>query len=217
MTETETTFFKLTLHNETDHTYREVPPPVIGERSSISELVAMALMHMRTVSVTPAQRQKIARDLATMPTAEDLPFVIEVDCFERYVIEPVGEMTHAERLTISVGRDTAKEARDALAWFQLGQQHPVTLDVEEDCLHVYLDDGSFSIGVNPSVGAEVFFKPTGEEPYEFGAVLPAGLGLDEEEQVEFYEIIDGLMGNLAGFHYLSGGAAVRAIVAEGRA
>ena len=126
------------------------------------------------------------------------------------------QQTHDERLTISVGRDTAKEARDALAWFQLGQSEPVTIDVEEGCLAVHLDDGILSIGVEGTEDATVWYKPHGEEPYEFGAVLPAGLGLDEEEQVEFHEIIDGLMGNLAGFHYLSGGAAVRAIVAEGR-
>lgn len=214
---TETVFYKLTRHDAGDADEGvKYPAPVLAERPTIGELILRAVLdiggHRHIGKVHAADLAAFNLDA----THEDLPLTAKVERYT-YVIEPVGELTHDERLTISVGRDTAKEARDALAWFQLGQSEPVTLDVEEGCLAVYLVDGILSIGVDGTENATVWYKPHGEEGYEFGAVMPAGFGLDEEEQTEFYEIIDGLMGNLAGFHYLAGGAAVRAIVAEGRA
>ena len=216
---TETVFYKLTRHDAGDPDEGvKYPAPIVAERPTVRELVILAALDIggQRKRRTPLVAMDVSA-LYTDPTPEDLPIIVQHDGFTwRIDFADEAQQTHDERLTISVGRDTAKEARDALAWFQLGQSEPVTIDVEEGCLAVHLDDGILSIGVEGTEDATVWYKPHGEEPYEFGAVLPAGLGLDEEEQVEFYEIIDGLMGNLAGFHYLAGGAAVRAIVAEGR-
>ena len=137
----------------------------------------------------------------------------------RYLASAVAELAD-ERLTISVGRDTAKEARDALAWFQLGQSAPVTIDVEEDCLWVYLDECSISIGVTAETGDEIYVR-TSVRQYDVGAYLTEqtqfdAAPLDDEDHDAIVDTVTELMQNLTGFHYLAGGAAVRAIHAEGR-
>lgn len=216
---TETVFYKLTRHDAGDPDEgAKYPAPIVAERPTVRELVILAALDIggQRKRRTPLVAMDVSA-LSTDATPENLPIIVQHDGFTwRIDFADEAQRTHDEHLTISVGRDTAKEARDALAWFQLGQSEPVTIDVEEGCLAVHLDDGILSIGVEGTEDATVWYKPHGEEGYEFGAVIPAGFGLNEEEQVEFYEIIDGLMGNLAGFHYLAGGAAVRAIVAEGR-
>lgn len=211
----ETVFYKLTHHDMRDDQYGKVPPAVIAERPSISELVALALMSMRTHRMRHTDRDLMARSLAKMPTPEDLPLTLKYEDDEWWTIEPVGERSQRERLTISVGRDTAQEARDALAWFQLGQTEPVTIEVEDDCLFVYLDDCKLSIGVTAETGDEIYVD-NGFKQFDVNSYL-AHIEVDLNEHDDICDTVRELMQNLAGFHYLAGAAAISAISGEARA
>lgn len=115
-------------------------------------------------------------------------------------------------ITINVTEESRQAALEALAFFQLGQTEKVTVEIEDDLVRVWLDDGvlSYPFDANEGMDRDVWYRQRVEGLISFeGPVL---LYLQEtmplEPRLELLEEIETQFGALGGFAYSAAAAAI---------
>lgn len=209
---TETVFYKLTRHDDDDFDEGvKYPAPILAERPSISELVALALLD---IGGGLGKRQRVDRGrmaalFETMPTPEDLPFVVHIES-TRWVIEPADEADRSinVRLPIEVSRGSLADARNSLAFFQLDQAEKVTAEVDDDHLRVYLDEHVLSWYLDTDA-PETYIR-------ERGAAGDRSVDEVYADNEMMAETINSAMAALAGFLYSAQIGAINALSGEAR-
>lgn len=114
-------------------------------------------------------------------------------------------------LTTSVTSESRAGAEMALAWFQMGQTEPITVEIGDDLIKVFLDNEYLSYpfdsteGMDRDVWAVHYNSLTAEPAYSY---LAGATDLDEDARLAVSDVIDEMFAELGSFAYGAAAAAI---------
>lgn len=123
-------------------------------------------------------------------------------------------------LEIQITAESKAGAEMALAWFQMGQTEPVTIEIDDDFVKVHLDDEylSFPFDDNNGNDRDVYAFTYGGDRAQllsaYGALIEEH-HLTEDQAQEVSDVIDEMFAELGSFAYGAAAAAIDTLTTKG--